>query len=344
MNRLQKLLKCLLSKLNVTSRLALNNIALRQQLIVLKRGCNKPPILNRDRLFWMLLSRVWSNWKDSLIIVKPQTVVAWHRKGFKLFWKYKSHSKNPGRPPVSKEIKNLVCRMANANPLWGAPRIHGELLKLGIEISERSVSNLIRSLRRRPPSQTWKTFLKTHTHNTVSIDFFTIPTVTFKILFVLVILNHNRRKVLHFNITSNPTAEWTSRQIIEAFPWDTAPKHLIRDRDGIYGNVFRKRLKNMGIHEILTSPKSPWQNGYAERLIGSIRRDCLDHVIVLSEHHLKGILKNYFEYYHQDRTHLGLEKDTPVVRAIQSKPTGGKLIKLPRVGGLHHRYMWKKAA
>ncbi len=214
MNRLQKLLKCLLSKLNVTSRLALNNIALRQQLIVLKRGCNKPPI----------------------------------------------------------------------------------------------------------------------------------PTVTFKILFVLVILNHDRRKVLHFNITSNPTAEWTSRQIIEAFPWDTAPKHLIRDRDGIYGNVFRERLKNMGIHEILTSPQSPWQNGYAERLIGSIRRDCLDHVIVLSEHHLRLILKSYFEYYHQDRTHLGIEKDTPVVRAIQHKPTGGELIKLPRVGGLHHRYMWKKAA
>ena len=344
MRRLWNLITGIIFKLNITSHLVLQNVALRQQLIVLKRGCNKPAIRNRDRLFWMLFSRLWSNWKDSLIIVKPQTVVAWHRKGFKLFWRYKSRSRSPGRPPVSKEIRNLVCRMANANPLWGAPRIHGELLKLGIDISERTVSNLIRSLRRRPPSQTWKTFLKNHLHNTVSIDFFTVPTVTFKILFVLVILKNSRREVLHFNSTANPTAQWASRQIIEAFPWDTAPKYLIRDRDGVYGNVFRERLNNMGIHEILTSPKSPWQNGYVERLIGSIRRDCLDHVIVMNEHHLRRILKNYFEYYHQDRTHLGLEKDPPVVRAIQSKPTGGKLIKLPRVGGLHHRYMWKKAA
>ena len=234
--------------------------------------------------------------------------------------------------------------MANANPLWGAPRIHGELLKLGIEISERSVSNLIRSLRRRPPSQTWKTFLRNHLHNTVSIDFFTVPTVTFKVLFVLVILKNSRREVLHFNSTANPTAQWASRQIIEAFPWDTAPKHLMRDRDKIYGKVFCERINNMGIDEVISSPKSPWQNPFAERIIGSIRRECLDHVIVMNEHHLKGILKNYFEYYHQDRTHLGLEKDTPVARTMQSKPTGGKLIKLPRVGGLHHRYMWKKAA
>jgi transposase InsO family protein len=295
-------------------------------------------------LFWVLLSRLWSNWKDSLIIVKPQTVVAWHRKGFKLFWKYKSRSKNPGRPPVSKEIRDLVKKMAKANPLWGAPRIHGELLKLGIDISERTVSNLIRSLRRRPPSQPWKTFLKNHLHNTVSIDFFTVPTVTFKVLFVLVILKNSRREVLHFNSTANPTAQWASRQIIEAFPWDTAPKHLMRDRDKIYGKVFCERINNMGIDEVISSPKSPWQNPFAERIIGSIRRDCLDHVIVMNEHHLRRILKNYFEYYHQDRTHLGLEKDTPVVRAMQSKPTGGKLIKLPRVGGLHHRYMWKKAA
>ena len=344
MDRLRKLFSGILSMLNIISHMALENVALRQQLAVMQRNCRKPQIRNPDRLFWVLLSRVWSNWQETLVIVKPETVVKWHRKGFKLFWKYKSRSKNPGRPLVSKEIKHLVCKMANANPLWGAPRIHGELLKLGIEISERSVSNLIRSLRRRPPSQTWKTFLRNHLHNTVSIDFFTVPTVTFKVLFVLVILKNSRREVLHFNSTANPTAQWASRQIIEAFPWDTAPKYLIRDRDGIYGNVFRERLKNMGIHEILTSPKSPWQNGYAERLIGSIRRDCLDHVIVMNEHHLRGILKNYFAYYHQDRIHLGLKKDTPVVRAIQSKPTEGKLIKLPRVGGLHHRYMWKKAA
>ena len=344
MKRLWNLITSIILKLNIISHLALENVALRQQLAVMQRNCRKPQIRNRDRLFWMLLSRLWGNWKDSLIIVKPQTVVAWHRKGFKLFWKYKSRSRSPGRPPVCKEIKNLVRRMANANPLWGAPRIHGELLKLGIEISERSVSNLIGSLRRRPPSQTWKTFLKNHMHNTVSIDFFTIPTVMFKILFVLVVLSHDRRRLLHFNITSNPTAEWTSRQIAEAFPWDTAPKYMIRDRAGIYGNVFRGRLKNMGIKEILTSPRSPWQNGYAERVIGSIRRDCLDHVIVLNEHHLKRILKNYFEYYHQDRTHLGLEKDTPAERSVEHRPTSARIVALPKLGGLHHRYMWKKAA
>jgi putative transposase len=344
MKRLWKLLSVILSRLNITSYLALENIALRQQLAVLKRGSRKPKIRNRDRIFWVLLSRFWGDWEKALIIVEPATVIKWHRKGFKLFWRFKSRLKSPGRPPVCKEIRNLVKKITLSNPLWGAPRIHGELLKLGIEISERSVSNLIRSLKCSPPSQTWKTFLKNHMHNTVSIDFFTVPTVTFKVLFVLVILKNSRREVLHFNSTTNPTAQWSSRQIIEAFPWDTAPKYLMRDQDKIYGNVFRERIKNMGIQAVISAPKSPWQNPFAERIIGSIRRECLDHVIVFNEKHLRQILKDYFEYYHNDRTHLGLEKDTPVVRAIQIKPKAGKLIALPRVGGLHHRYMWKKAA
>ena len=207
MRRLWNLITGIIFKLTITSHLALQNVALRQQLVVMQRNSRKPQIRNPDRLFWVLLSRLWSNWKDSLIIIKPQTVVAWHRKGFKLFWKYKSRSKNPGRPPICKEIRDLVKKMADANPLWGAPRIHGELLKLGIAISERTVSNLIRSLRRRPPSQTWKTFLRNHLHNTVSIDFLTVPTVTFKVLFVLVILKNSRREVLHFNISTNPTAQ-----------------------------------------------------------------------------------------------------------------------------------------
>jgi transposase InsO family protein len=202
--------------------------------------------------------------------------------------------------------------MANANPLWGVPRIHGELLKLGIEVSERTVSNLMPSRLTTPPSQAWQTFLKNHMKNMISIDFFTVPTATFRVFFVLVILSHNRRKAVHFNVTPNPTIKRTTQQVIEAFPWDTAPKYLLRDRDSIYGAYFRRRVKNMGIKEVITAARSPWQNPFVERLIGSIRRDCLDHVIVLNESHLSRILTSYFQYYHYDRTHYGLAKDTPV--------------------------------
>jgi transposase InsO family protein len=235
--------------------------------------------------------------------------------------------------------------MANANPLWGAPRIHCELLKLGIEISERTVSNLMPRRKPKPPSQTWRTFLKNHMMNMVSIDFFTVPTAKFRILFVLVILSHSRRRVVHFNVTANPTDNWTAQQIIEAFPWDTALRYLLRDRDSIYGAYFRQRVKNMGIKEVITAARSPWQNPFVERLIGSIRRDCLDHVIVLNESHLKRVLISYFQYYYYDRTHYGLGKDTAVERPVQPRPVkGSKVIGLSRVGGLHHRYEWKKAA
>jgi hypothetical protein len=229
------------SKFKVSSNLAAENLALRQQLAVLRRTNKRPKIRMADRLFCMLLSRIWTPWRKSLVIVKPDTVVCWHRKGFKLFWKFKS--KGPGWPQVSREIRNLVKKMAAANSNWGAPRIHGELLRLGFEVSERTVSNLMP--RRRPnskPSQTWRTFLKDHA-NKCSIDFFTIPTITFNILFVLVILSHSRRKVVHFSITSYPTAEWITQQIVEAFPWETAPKYLMRDRDSIYGVFFRNRVK-----------------------------------------------------------------------------------------------------
>ena len=328
-----------------TTDLALENLALRQQVASMKRSTKRPRLRDRDRLFWILLSRFWRNWKEQLIVVKPETVIRWHRMGFKLFWKFKSRRKGPGRPPISREIRDLIRRMAKANPLWGAPRIHGELLKLGIEISERTVSNLIFHRRPKPPSQTWRTFLKNHMASTVAIDFFTVPTATFRILFVLVVLNHNRRRVVHFNVTLNPTARWTAHQIVQAFLWDTAPKYLLRDRDGIYGTIFRQRLENMGINEVVTPPRSPWQNPFVERLVGSIRQDCLDHVIVLSQNHLKRMLAAYFEYYHCDRTHYGLGKDTPVECPIQPRPAeGGNLIEFSRVGGLHHRYEWRKAA
>jgi len=325
--------------------LALENLALRQQVAAMKWSIKRPRLRSRDRLFWIMLSRFWSNWREALIIVKPDTVVRWHKKGFKLFWRFKSRHKGPGRPPINPEIRDLVWKMAMANPLWGAPRIHGELLKLGIEIAERTVSNLMPRRKPMPPSQTWRTFLKNHMMNMVSIDFFTVPTAKFRILFVLVILSHSRRRVVHFNLTSHPTTSWTAQQIIEAFPWDTAPKYLLRDRDGIYGTIFRQRLENMSIKEVITAPQSPWQNPFVERLIGSIHRDCLDHVIILSESHLRRILSSYFDYYHYDRTHYGLGKDTPVERPVQSRPAkGAKVIELPWIGGLHHRYEWKKAA
>ncbi len=216
-------------------------------------------------------------------------------------------------------------------------------MKLGVEISERTVSRLIPK-RKKPPSSTWQTFIKNHMHNTCSMDFFTAPTAAFKILFVLVIFSHSRRKIVHFNVTTNPTAQWTAQQIVEAFPWDRAPKYLIRDRDSIYGAVFRNRLKNMNIEEVRIAPRSPWQNAYVERVIGSIRRECLDHVIVLNEKHLKKMLSDYLGYYNEDRTHLGIGKDAPSKRPVQHKPERGKLTALPRVGGLHHRYEWRKAA
>ena len=327
------------------SDLALENLVLRQQLAIWKRHKKRPQIRTKDRLFWILLCRFWSNWRQALIVVKPETVIRWHRKGFKLFWKFKSRRKGPGRPPISSEIRDLVRRMAKANSLWGAPRIHGELLKLGIEISERTVSNLIPRRKPTPPSQTWQTFLKNQMMNMVSIDFFTVPNATFQILFVLVILSHRRRQIVHFNVITNPSARWTAQQIVEAFPWDTAPKYLLRDRDSIYGAYFRQRVKNMGIKEVITAARSLWQNPFVERLVGSIRRDCLNHVIVLNSNHLKRILTAYFEYYHCDRTHYGLGKDTPVERPIQCRPAeGGKVIEFARVGGLHHRYKWKEAA
>jgi putative transposase len=220
---------------------------------------------------------------------------------------------------------------------WGAPRIHGELLKLGIEISERSVSRFMPKRRRKPPSQTWRTFLDNHLGSLASIDFFTVPTATFRVLLVFLVLRHDRRRVVHFNITEFPSAAWTAQQIIEAFPEDTAPKHMIRDRDGIYGDHFRRRVGNMGIEEALTAPRSPWQNPYAERVGGSLRRECLDHVIVLGESHLHRILKSYFAYYHKARTHLSLGKDAPEPRAVQP-PSMGDIVEISEVGGLHHRY------
>jgi transposase InsO family protein len=317
--------------------LALENLALRQQLAVYKRAIIRPPLRRADRLFWIGLARIWTGWRQALVIVTPATVLLWQRRRFREYWTRLSRPASGGRPHVPPEIKALIIRMATANPLWGAPRIHGELLKLGINVAERTVSRLMPKRRPRR-SQAWRTFLANHLRDLVSLDFFTVPTARLRVLFVLVVLAHHRRRVLHFNVTEHPTAHWTAQQIVDAFPDDGAPLYLLRDRDGVYGRVFQQRVKGIGIAELLTAPQSPWQNPFAERLIGSVRRECLNHILVLNERHLRRILIRYFAYYHRARTHLSLDKDAPDVRPVEL-PDGGRIVEIPEVGGLHHRYV-----
>src|SRR6266567_2248646 len=269
--------------------LVLENLALRHQLAVYKRTLTRPKLHATDRLFWAWLARVWAGWRQPLVIVTPDTILRWQRRRFREHWTKLSGRPTRGRPPVNPEIAALVIRITAANPFWGAPRIPGELLKLGFHVAERTVSRLIPK-RRSPPSQTWRTFLTNHVRDLVSIDFFTVPTARLRVLFVFVVLAHDRRRVLHFNVTEHPTAAWTAQQIVDAFPDDSAPSYLLRDRDSVYGHVFRQRVKSMGVGEVLTAPHSPWQNPFAERLIGSIRRECLNHVVVLGERHLKRLL------------------------------------------------------
>jgi putative transposase len=289
-----------------------------------------------DRLLWAWLARLWAGWQDTLAFVQPRTVLLWQQRRFREYWPRLSQSGKPGRPVVPKEIQALVKHMSRANPTWGAPRIVGELRKLGIDVAKSTVEKY-RVQPRRPSSPIWKIFLKNHVKDLVSLDFLVVPTVTYKVLFVLVILAHDRRQVVHFNVTEHPTAEWTAQQVVEAFPWDEAPQYLLRDRDRIYGTSFRQRVQNMGIEEVIIAPHSPWQNPYVERLIGSIRRELLDHVIVLNEQHLTRLLRVYVAYYHWFRTHLSLAMDCPEPRPI-SPPDRGRVIVVPEVGGLHHHY------
>jgi putative transposase len=311
-------------------------LALRHQLGVLHRSVKRPKLTAADRLFWASLSELWSDWRTALVIVKPETVIAWHRKGFRLFWTWKVRKGNPGRPDVTRDVRDLIRRMSRENAIWGALRIHGELLKLGIDIGETSVSKyMVR--RRNPPSQTWRTFLANHLRSLVSVDFFLVPTIRFQILYVFVVLAHDRRRILHFGVTAHPTAEWAAQQLRNAFPWDTTARYLLRDRDRIFGDDFVRQVRDMGIQEVLSAPRCPWQRAYVERVIGSIRRECLDHMIVFNEASLHQNVKLFVSYYHHTRTHLSLAKDTPETRPVQ--PTElGPVVAIAEVGGLHHRY------
>jgi transposase InsO family protein len=271
---------------------------------------------------------------DTLAIVKPDTIVRWHRAGFRSYWRWKSRRRG-GRPIVPPEILRLIREMSIANPLWGAPRIHGELLKLGFDIGQTSVAKyMVR--RRGPPSQGWKTFLHNHADGIAAMDLFVVPTISFRLLYGLLIMGHGRRHILWLGVTAHPTAEWIANQITEACGWEQAPRYLIRDRDGAYGEIFIRRLRSMGIRDRPIAPRSPWQNGYCERLIGSIRRECLDHVVVFGERHLRHLLRSYASYYNQARTHLSLSKDSPVARPIE---TIGRIMPMPILGGLHHQYV-----
>jgi transposase InsO family protein len=316
-------------------RLEAENAVLRQQLIILRRRLHgRVRLTNHDRWFFIQLYRWFPAILRVLTIMRPETLVRWHRAGFRRYWRWKSRRRG-GRPPVETELRALIRRMSIENPLWGAPRIHGELLKLGFEVAQSSVAKYIVK-RRVPPSQGWRTFLRNHAPDIAAMDLFVVPTIGFDLLYALVIVRLDRRDLVWINVTTNPTAEWVARQITEAFPWDMAPGYMIRDRDRVYGTVVTRRLRAMGIRDKPIAPASPWQNGFAERLIGSIRRECLDHIIVLGEVHLRRILKSYARYYNETRTHLALDKDAPLSRTVKR---AGRILCRPILGGLHHEYV-----
>lgn len=334
MSAILTLLSC---RLRSRADLELEILALRHQLSVLRRQRRgRARLVSADRLLWACLYRLWPRCLSVMVLVKPATVLQWHRAGFRAYWRWRSRLRHPGRPMVDHTVRALICQMSQANPLWGAPRIHGELLKLGIRIGQTAVAKyMVRHPR--PPSPSWRTFLGNHMDAIAAVDTFIVVSATFRMLYVLIVLRHDRRKIIHFDVTQNPTQVWLARQVTEAFPWDTAPRYLLRDRDASYGRSFRERVQAMGIQEVVTAPRSPWQNAYVERVIGSIRRECLDHIIVFSARHLRRVLSSYIAYYHRSRTHLALDKDCPDGRPIQP-PSAGKISAFPEVGGLHYRY------
>ena len=317
------------------ARLEAEVLILHHQIGILRRQMPKRlPLNGIDRLIFIWTYRLFPTLACAVTVVRPETIVRWHRAGFRAYWRWRSRPRW-GRPKASLELRQLIREMSLDNPLWGAPRIHGELLKLGFELAQSTVAKYM-AKRRRPPSQSWRTFLRNHADGIAAIDLFAVPTVGLRMLFALVIVRIDRRLIVTINVTAHPTAEWIARQVTEAFPWDSAPEYLIRDRDGAYGQAFKRRLHAMGIRDRPIAARSPWQNGFAERLIGSIRRECADHLIAFGEAHLRRILNRYVAYYNDLRTHLSLAKDTPSQRPVQHH---GRIIRLPILGGLHHQYV-----
>ena len=322
------------------SGLAIEHAALRQQLALFKEKRPKPRLRGADRAFWVLLRRFWSGWSNAIIIVKPETVVGWHRAGFKSYWRWKS--RKVGRPRVARKIPALIRRMIRDNG-WGAPRIHAELLELGYDVSERTVS---RYMPNKPPSpdaiERWKAFLRNHRDAIGGMDFLTVPTVTFGVLYVFFIIDHARRRIRHVNVTAHPSAAWVIQQLREAFPFDETIRYLVLDRDAIFKGRVKAAIEDMGMKPKVIRYRSPWQNGVAERWVGTLRRELLDHVVVFNENHLRRLVLEYVAYYNQDRCHLSVEKDAPVTRSVMARPSAtAKVVALPRVGGIQHRYEWR---
>jgi putative transposase len=316
----------------------IENFALRQQLAVFKRRRPRPRLATIDKLFWVILRRFWSSWREALIVVTPDTVVRWHRAGFQLYWRLISRvGKRVGRKPVTKEIRELIFKMVAENSTWRAPRIHGELVMLGYEISERSVSRWMRHAPRSPESaQRWLTFLRNHREGIAAMEFFSVPTMTFGVLNCFFIIGHDRRRILRFNVTRHPTSAWIAQQVREAFPYKPVAEFMIMDHDSKYGTEVFASLHAMNIKAVRTAVACPWQNGVAERWVETCRRELLDHVIAINESQLKRLLDSFVRYYHEDRTHCGLRKQTPQERKRSSGH--GTVVAWPRVGGLHHRY------
>jgi putative transposase len=296
-----------------------------------------------DRIFWIALFRFWSRWKHSLVIVKPDTVVRWHRTGFKLYWRWRS-KRGPGRPPISLEIRNLIRSFALDNG-WGARKVQAELGKLGFTVSLATVSRYMpRHPRDKGKQQRWMTFLRNHRDGITAMDFFVVPTISFRLLYVWFIIDHDRRRIIHVNVTTHPTSKWVIQQLRESFPEDTAPNYLVFDNDTIFSRDVSTSIESFGITPERTAFRSPWQNGIAERWVGSCKKELIDHVIVLNQEHLRRLLRDYVHYYNTDRVHTGLQ-DAPERRVTEPRPSArAKVVGLPRVRGLHHRYVWKEAA
>ena len=321
--------------------LQLEIAALRHQLSAYRLKGQRPRIAPPDRLLWSLLAKLWSQWRGALFFVQPRTATLWQKRRFREYWRALSQAGRPGRPKIAPELRNLIRRMCQANPTRGSPRIVAELHKLGIEVAKSTVEKY-KPRGEGLPSATWRTFLDLHMRELVAIDFFIVPTATFKVLFVFLVLAHDRRRIIHFNVTEHPTAQWTAQQLVEAFPFDTGPRYLLRDGDGVYGDRIRRRIESLGTDEVVTAPASPWQNAYVERVIGSLRRELLDQVVILNDRHLKRLLSSYLDYYHPWRTHRSLEQDAPDGRPVRSAEPG-QVVKFPVVKGLHHYYLPRAA-
>jgi transposase InsO family protein len=331
------LLTVLLASVCPRHDLVVENLLLRHQLAVLTRPTRtrrRARLRLWDKLLWVLARRFCAGWREHLTFVTPETVVRWHRHGWRLLWRWKSRARG-GRPHLSPEERELIMTMSRDNRLWGTERIRGELLKLGIAVSNRSIRRYRWQGPRHAPSQTWHTFLRNHAHHLWAADLLTVPTLTFRTLYVLVFIAHGRRELVHVNVTANPTAAWVWRQLIEATPWGQKPRHLLRDRDAVYGREFRQRAQRIGIDAIATPIHAPKANAVAERVIGTLRRECFDHIIVVDEQHLRSVLTEFVQYYNRERPHrtLGLQTPEPQLRLAT-----GPIRSRPVLNGLHHVY------